>query len=108
MKIQSVEAIPVWYELTDMYRALFGSNKKAGSMVHAREGWFAGVQLKENVFVKIVTDEGIAGWGEAAAHPVTSETQRGIVSTIELFAKTIIGLDPFSIGDIHAKRDLYR
>ena len=105
MKIQSVEAIPVWYELTDMYRALFGSNKKKGESIHAREGWFAGVELKENVFVKIMTDEGVVGWGEAAAHPVTSETQRGIVATVELFGKTIIGLDPFSIGDIHAKLD---
>lgn len=105
MKVQSVEAIPVWYELTDMYRALFGSKKKQGQMVHAREGWFAGVTLKENVFVKIITDDGVVGWGEASAHPVTSETQLGIVSTVQLFGKTVIGMDPFSIGDIHAKLD---
>lgn len=105
MKVQSVEAIPVWYELTDMYRALFGSNKKAGDSIHAREGWFAGVKLKENVFVKIITDDGVVGWGEASAHPVTSETQAGIKSTIELFGRTIMGMDPFAIGSIHAALD---
>ena len=53
---------------------------KRGTMVHAREGWFAKIEDKENVFVKVTTDEGIVGWGEACAHPVTSETQAGIVS----------------------------
>ena len=105
MKISKVEAIPVWYELTDEYHALFGSGKKKGTMVHAREGWFANLRYKENVFVKITTDDGIVGWGEASAHPVTSETQKGIVSTVELFARQIIGRDPFQIGAIHAALD---
>jgi L-alanine-DL-glutamate epimerase-like enolase superfamily enzyme len=105
MKILDIEPIPVWYEPTDAYRRLFGSSKKAGTMVHAREGWFAGVRLKENVFVKVTTDEGIVGWGEACAHPVTSETQAGIVSTIKLFAQTVRGRDPFQIGAIHAALD---
>lgn len=105
MKITKVEAIPVWYEPTDEYHALFGSGKKKGSMVHAREGWFANIQYKENVFVKISTDEGITGWGEACAHPVTSETQAGILSTVELFGRTIMGRDPFQIGAIHAALD---
>ena len=81
MKITRVEAIPVWYEPTDEYHALFGTGKKKGTMVHAREGWFANIEYKENVFVKITTDEGITGWGEACAHPVTSETQAGILAT---------------------------
>lgn len=105
MKISKVETIPVWYELTDEYHALFGSGKKKGTMVHAREGWFANIQYKENVFVKITTDDGIVGWGEASAHPVTSETQKGIVSTVELFARQIIGRNPFQIGAIHAALD---
>lgn len=105
MKITKVEAIPVWYELTDEYHALFGSKKKKGAMVHAREGWFANISLKENVFVKVHTDEGIVGWGEACAHPVTSETQASIVSTVELFGRTIAGKDPFQIGAIHAALD---
>lgn len=105
MKIAKVEAIPVWYEPTDEYHALFGSRKKKGTMVHAREGWFANIEYKENVFVKIATDEGIVGWGEASAHPVTSETQAGLKSTIELFGRTIVGRDPFRIGAIHAALD---
>ena len=105
MKVIEIEAIPVWYEPTDEYHALFGSGKKKGTMVHARERWFANLQYKENVFVKISTDEGIVGWGEATAHPVTSETQAGIVATIELFGRTIMGRDPFQIGAIHAALD---
>ena len=105
MKINRIEAIPVWYEPTDEYHALFGTGKKKGTMVHAREGWFANIRYKENVFVKISTDEGIVGWGEACAHPVTSETQAGILATVELFGRTIAGKDPFQIGAIHAALD---
>jgi len=105
VKIRSVEAIPVWYEPSDEYHALFGSGKKKGTMVHAREGWFANIRYKENVFVKVTTDEGIVGWGEASAHPVTSETQAGIASTVELFGRQIVGRDPFAIGAIHAVLD---
>lgn len=105
MKVTQVEVIPVWYELTDEYHALFGSGKKKGTMVHAREGWFANIQYKENVFVRISTDEGIVGWGEACAHPVTSETLRGLVAAIELFGGIVVGRDPFQIGAIHAALD---
>jgi L-alanine-DL-glutamate epimerase-like enolase superfamily enzyme len=92
-------------EPTDEYHALFGSNKKKGTMVHAREGWFANIKYKENVFVKITTDEGVVGWGEACAHPVTSETLGALLSTIELFSRTVIGRNPFQIGAIHAALD---
>jgi L-alanine-DL-glutamate epimerase-like enolase superfamily enzyme len=105
LKVTTVEAIPVWYEPTDEYHALFGSNKKKGTMVHAREGWFANIKYKENVFVKITTDEGVVGWGEACAHPVTSETLGALLSTIELFSRTVIGRNPFQIGAIHAAWD---
>ena len=105
MKITQIDAIPVWYEPSDLYHRMFGSAKAAGTMVHAREAWFADVALKENVFVKIHTDDGIVGWGEATAHPVTSETQAGIVATVKLFGKQIIGMDPFQIGAIHSKLD---
>lgn len=107
MQITKVEAIPVWYETTDAYHRLFGSKKAPGTMVHAREAWFAGVKHKENVLVKLHTDEGLVGWGEATAHPVTSETQAGLVSTIELFGRLIEGMDPFHVGAIHAKIDDY-
>jgi L-alanine-DL-glutamate epimerase-like enolase superfamily enzyme len=105
MKITQIEVIPVWYEPTDAYHKLFGSHKAPGTMVHAREEWFAKITYKENVLVKIHTDEGLVGWGEAPAHPVTSETLSGLVSTIQLFGKLIQGMDPFHIGPIHAKLD---
>lgn len=105
MKVARVDATPVWYEPSDLYHRMFGSNKADGTMVHAREAWFAGVALKENVFVKISTDDGVVGWGEATAHPVTSETQAGIVAAVELFGKQIIGMDPFQIGAVHDRLD---
>ncbi|MDP3715676.1 MAG: enolase C-terminal domain-like protein, partial [Burkholderiales bacterium] len=54
---------------------------------------------------KITTDEGIIGWGEACAHPVTSETQAGILATVELFGRIILGRDPFQICAIHEALD---
>ena len=36
---------------------------------------------------------------------MTSETQAGILSTVELFGRTIMGKDPFQIGAIHAALD---
>jgi len=57
------------------------------------------------VTLKIETDEGIIGWGEACAHPVTSETQAGLKATVELFGRTILDRDPFQIGAIHAALD---
>jgi L-alanine-DL-glutamate epimerase-like enolase superfamily enzyme len=105
MKVTKIEAIPVWFKPSNEYHALFGSNKKKGTMVHARETWFANIEYKENVFVKITTDEGITGWGEACAHPVTSETQAGILSTVELFGRLIVGRNPFQIGAIHEALD---
>lgn len=105
MKIKDIEVTPVWYEPSDLYHRMFGSNKVKGSQVHAREAWFAGIEYKENVFVKILTDDGVIGWGEATAHPVTSETQAGIVATVKLFGEQIIGMDPFQIGAIHSKLD---
>jgi L-alanine-DL-glutamate epimerase-like enolase superfamily enzyme len=105
MKISKVEAIPVWFKPSDEYHALFGSGKKKGTMVHARETWFANIEFKENVFVKITTDDGIVGWGEACAHPVTSETQAGIMATVELFGRIVTGKNPFHIGAIHAALD---
>ena len=105
MKISKIETIPVWFKPSDEYHALFGSNKKKGTMVHARETWFAGIEYKENVFVKITTDDGIVGWGEACAHPVTSETQAGILATVALFGRLIQGRNPFHIGAIHEALD---
>ncbi|MBT7486633.1 MAG: hypothetical protein HN673_09735, partial [Rhodospirillales bacterium] len=105
MKITEIEVIPVWMEPSDLYHRMFGSNKAVGTSVHAREAWFANIEYKQNVFIKIFTDEGIIGWGEATAHPVTSETQESIVSTIKLFAKQIIGMNPFHIGAVHEKLD---
>ncbi len=36
---------------------------------------------------------------------MTSETQAGIIATVQLFGRTVIGRDPFQIGAIHAALD---
>jgi L-alanine-DL-glutamate epimerase-like enolase superfamily enzyme len=107
MRITEIETIPIFLETTDAYDDLFGSNKAPGTMVHAREAWFAGAQYKENVLVKLHTDAGLVGWGEATAHPVTSETQASLISTIQLFGELIEGMDPFHIAVIHDKLDRF-
>ena len=62
MKITEVEAIPVWYELTDEYHALFGSGKKAGSSVHAREGWFANISKEGTPIYTAFSRVHSTGW----------------------------------------------
>jgi L-alanine-DL-glutamate epimerase-like enolase superfamily enzyme len=49
----------------------------------------------DNVFVRIDTDQGIVGWGEASAAPrMTGETAAGIVAAISYLTPALIGRDP--------------
>ena len=58
------------------------------------------------VFLKISTDEGIFGYGEAAPFaPVTGETPDTVLSVLKLFAPQLIGADPLDIAGIHAMMD---
>ena len=58
------------------------------------------------VFVKISTDEGICGYGEAAPFaPVTGETEVSVLSVLKMFTPFLIGADPLDIAGIHAKMD---
>ena len=68
MKITNIINYLLNYRVTSVYRKMFGSDKKEGEAIHTRESWFAGVNLKENVLVRVETDEGIYGVGEALAH----------------------------------------
>ena len=43
------------------------------------------------IFVKVETDEGIVGWGEATSGPLA------VISMIEEFGKVLIGKDPMEI-----------
>ncbi|ESZ53667.1 enolase C-terminal domain-like protein [Mesorhizobium sp. L103C131B0] len=59
-----------------------------------------------NVFVRIYTDDGIVGIGEAGPWPVVTETLADTRSAVdENFAPALIGADPVAIGFIHSKMD---
>jgi len=105
LKITKILSFPMKYQLTDVYRKMFGSEKKEREAIHTREAWFAGVELKENVLIRVDTDEGTYGVGEALAHPVSGETSEGIVRMIEHFERILRGTDPCALAEIHQKMD---
>ncbi|MDB5821712.1 MAG: hypothetical protein JWR21_416 [Herminiimonas sp.] len=56
----------------------------------------AGVEIRvaENVLVKMVSDQGVVGWGEAASAPtMTGETVPSITTAIQLLANDLIGAE---------------
>ncbi len=59
-----------------------------------------------SVYVKILTDEGVEGLGEAlpSVH-VTGETIDGVVCAIEYMKEHLIGLDPTDIEAVHREMD---
>jgi len=60
------------------------------------------IEYAESVIVKITTDDGIVGYGEAAPFsPVTGETLDSIPFFIDLFTPSLIGLNPFEIEKVH-------
>lgn len=61
----------------------------------------------DNVFVRLLTEDGAEGWGEArdCSH-ITGETQAAIVGAIEgLLAPALHGRDPFDIAGAHRAMD---
>ncbi|WP_108396985.1 mandelate racemase/muconate lactonizing enzyme family protein [Devosia submarina] len=67
--------------------------------IHAFPVW---VGIRNQLLVKIETDEGIFGWGESGL----TGREKAVVGALEHFAEIIIGMDPFNIGGIWQK--LYR
>jgi L-alanine-DL-glutamate epimerase-like enolase superfamily enzyme len=60
----------------------------------------------ENVLVKITTDEGIIGFGEAApTGPVTGETAGGVIAVLDLLRPGLVGKNPLALDEIHALMD---
>jgi len=60
------------------------------------------VGTRNQLLVKIETDEGIFGWGESGL----SGREKAVVGAIEHFTEILIGVDPFKIG--HIWQLLYR
>lgn len=59
----------------------------------------------DNAIVRVETEDGIVGWGEAASAPLlTGDTGERIASSIHFLAEGLIGRDPRNIARLH--RDL--
>lgn len=66
----------------------------------------AGSNISQRVYLKIVTDEGIYGLGEATPYPpVTAETIDGVIAAVEFMKPNLLGADPTDIANIHAIMD---
>jgi L-alanine-DL-glutamate epimerase-like enolase superfamily enzyme len=64
------------------------------------------VRRADNVLVKIEADNGMAGWGEAAAAPVmTGDTLESIVSAVHYLSSALRGRDPADIAGALAAMD---
>ena len=69
---------------------------------------FAEITHTVSIIVKIETDEGYTGYGEAAPFaPVTGETVDGCLEVLRMFRQGLIGMDPLEIEKIHAMMDSY-
>jgi L-alanine-DL-glutamate epimerase-like enolase superfamily enzyme len=67
---------------------------------------FGTVSAVENVLVKISTDEGITGYGEASPFaPVTGETAESVMALIAMLKPGLIGKNPFALDAIHLVMD---
>lgn len=67
---------------------------------------FTEISHSENLILKIVTDEGYVGYGEAAPFaPVTGETLEGCAAVLKLFRQGLIGMNPLNIERIHVMMD---
>lgn len=67
---------------------------------------FATISYAENLLIKVSTDEGIDGYGEAAPMPfVTGETVDSVVAAIRSLTPGLIGQDPLNIEKIHEIMD---
>ena len=72
MKITAIKAFPVW------------------------------VGIRNQLLVKVETDEGVFGWGESGL----TGREKAVVGALEHYAEIIVGMDPFNTGGIWQK--LYR
>jgi muconate cycloisomerase len=64
------------------------------------------VRRADNVLVRVETDSGLVGWGEAASAPVmTGETLESIVSAVHYLAPALSGRDPADIDGALAAMD---
>jgi L-alanine-DL-glutamate epimerase-like enolase superfamily enzyme len=64
------------------------------------------VRRADNVLVRIESDDGVVGWGEAASAPVmTGDTLESIVSAVHYMSSALRGHDPADIAGALAAMD---
>jgi len=64
------------------------------------------VRRADNVLVRIETDAGLIGWGEAASAPVmTGDTLESLVAAVHYLSPALIGRDAGDIAAAHAAMD---
>lgn len=67
---------------------------------------FAEIDYCENVLIKVTTDEGFTGYGEAAPLAfVTGETADSVLALLEMLKPGLIGRNPLAVDDLHALMD---
>lgn len=90
MKIIDIKTKIVNFERKKIFRIALGVGSSSSS----------------RVYVKVLTDSGIYGLGEAAPNPlVTAETISGVIATLEYMKNDLIGIDPTDIASIHKIMD---
>ena len=67
---------------------------------------FATIEYAETILIKIETDEGYYGFGEAAPFaPVTGETLETVPMILDMFKQSLVGMNPLDIETIHTIMD---
>ncbi len=62
----------------------------------------AWIGIRNQLIIKVETDEGVVGWGESGL----SGREKAVVGAVEHFAEFLVGMDPFKIGAIW--QEMYR
>jgi L-alanine-DL-glutamate epimerase-like enolase superfamily enzyme len=86
MRIKTIEFRKLRIKLSGTFKVAFGE-----------------INYLDNVLVKITTDDGITGYGEAAPLVfVTGETAESVFAVLEIIRPLLIGLNPLAVDKIHA------
>ncbi|MEM3700102.1 MAG: dipeptide epimerase [Candidatus Bathyarchaeia archaeon] len=90
MGIQQIEVYPVTLAYREPFRIALGASTES-----------------QNVMVKITTDYGVLGWGEASpSERVTGETVETVINVIDKIAPKLIGMCPLRIEQTVEVMDL--
>lgn len=89
MKITDVKMEKFFIEMTEPFKVAFTE-----------------VTHSVSLLIKVETDEGVCGYGEAAPFaPVTGETVDGCAQVLSMFRTGLIGMNPLDIEKIHVMMD---